>query len=306
MNQTGLKYFMEVARTGSASAASASLHVAVSAISRQIARLESEVGAALFERVARGMVLTEAGQLLLAHGRRMSLEAEAVRASITALHEAASGRIRVSCSQGLATEVVPAALADFRARHPGVRFHVNVAVASDVSRMVAEGEVDVAIAYSLESGEGVEVRHVQRAPMYAVLSANHPLAAQERVTLEDLRAYPVAVAHDTTTRALFDRACNLAGLMIEPVYSCNHGSALYAFVRDSDALLLASYPSVAARLEREALVARPVESIEMLSRSLQVQVMAGRLLPPMIETFVAEMIARLKTYDVPLDAVAVR
>ena len=65
-----LRYFVEVARTGSISDASARLHVAVSAISRQIAKLENETGAPLFERRPRGMALSEAGERLLAFAQR--------------------------------------------------------------------------------------------------------------------------------------------------------------------------------------------------------------------------------------------
>src|SRR3546814_8413147 len=69
MQSLATKYFYEVALKGSLTAASESLHVAVSAISRQITGLEEEVGAALFIRSARGMVPTEAGQILLRHVR---------------------------------------------------------------------------------------------------------------------------------------------------------------------------------------------------------------------------------------------
>jgi len=79
-----LRYFVEVARTGSLAAASEQLHVAVSAISRQIGKLEEDVGAPLFERLPRGMVLTEAGELLAEHARRTLLEADAVLGDISA------------------------------------------------------------------------------------------------------------------------------------------------------------------------------------------------------------------------------
>lgn len=80
-----VRYFVEVARTGSISDASARLHVAVSAISRQIARLEGELGVALFERRPRGMSLSEAGERLLAYAQRSLLEAEHVMKEIGGL-----------------------------------------------------------------------------------------------------------------------------------------------------------------------------------------------------------------------------
>ena len=79
---TPLRYFLEVARTGSISEASERLHVATSAISRQVAKLEQDVGAPLFERRPRGMALSEAGEILVAYARRSSLEAEQVLADV--------------------------------------------------------------------------------------------------------------------------------------------------------------------------------------------------------------------------------
>jgi DNA-binding transcriptional LysR family regulator len=298
MNDSALRYFMEVATSGSLSAASATLHVAISAISRQIAKLEDQVGAALFERMPRGMVLTDAGRLLLAHARRMALESDAVLQSIASLHGSAGNEIRIACSQGLAEEVVPSAVAAFRAASPSTRFHVVVGVTAEIGRLVSEGDVDVAIAFNLEPGKGVVVRHAQRSPLFAVMAGDHPLARHTQVTLDDLREHPIAVtSRVTTTRKLLDTACSMAGMLIEPVYTSTHGGALYAFVRDSDAILLAGYVSVAARLAHDGLVAKPIDNIEMQSRSLQVQVMAGRLLPDVVERFITAIVTRLQALD---------
>lgn len=136
------------------------------------------------------------------------------------------------------------------------------------------------------------------ARLFAVMSASHPLARQSQVTLDDLRAHPLAVTSQaTTTRMLLDMACNMAGVMIEPVCTSSHGGALYAFVRDSDAVLLAGYVSVAARLSHDGLVAKPIDNIEMQSRSLQVQAMAGRQLPEVVEHFITDIVARLQALD---------
>ncbi|WP_347615130.1 LysR family transcriptional regulator, partial [Comamonas thiooxydans] len=75
LQDTALRYFHEVAQCGSLSEASARLHVAASAISRQIAALEERLGTPLFERHPRGMVLNAAGEILADHARRAGLDA---------------------------------------------------------------------------------------------------------------------------------------------------------------------------------------------------------------------------------------
>src|SRR5690606_9492701 len=107
MESLAVRYFYEVAQKGSLSAASESLHVAVSAISRQVSALEQDLGSPLFLRSARGMVLTEAGELLLRHVRRATLEDQAVRASIASLRGAGHSVLRIACTQGLANDFLP-------------------------------------------------------------------------------------------------------------------------------------------------------------------------------------------------------
>ncbi|WP_046240845.1 LysR family transcriptional regulator, partial [Delftia tsuruhatensis] len=84
LQDTALRYFHEVAQCGSLTEASARLHVAASAISRQIAALEGLLGTPLFERHPRGMVLNAAGEILADHVRRAGLDAERALGEIEA------------------------------------------------------------------------------------------------------------------------------------------------------------------------------------------------------------------------------
>ena len=103
-----LRYFLEVARTGSLAASSENLHVAVSAISRQIAKLEDEVGTPLFERMPRGMVFTDSGQLLAEHARRALLDADAVLSEISEAHALGRGIVRSGAPRASRATFCPA------------------------------------------------------------------------------------------------------------------------------------------------------------------------------------------------------
>src|SRR5580692_1295240 len=107
MHTTALRYFLEVARSGSLSKASERLFVAVSALSRQIAKLEDEVGAPLFERRPRGMVLSEAGRLLVGYAQRSLLDAERVTEEIQGLSNGGRATIRIASSEGVAAHFLP-------------------------------------------------------------------------------------------------------------------------------------------------------------------------------------------------------
>lgn len=294
MQNLAARYFYEVAVTGSLSAASASLHVAVSAISRQITALEEDVGAALFVRSARGMVLTEAGKLLLSHVRRTQLETDAVLESIAALAGGSQSTIRIACTQGLANELVPRTMAEFGRLHPDIRFRIWVDSANQASQRVQAGEVDVAITFSTLPASGVHVLYTHSAPALAVMSKDHPLARRRRLDIRDLNGYPIALTDEnTSTFRLYQLASNMAGIWKEPTVYSNYGEALHAYVRESQAILFASYVSIGPRLEAIKLVAIPLRNTEMRARTVQVQVMHGRILPHIVEKFVNVAIQRL-------------
>ena len=289
LNQA-VKYFLEVAQTGSLSAASATLHVAVSAISRQISRLEEEVGAPLFDRASRGMTLTEAGRVMLAHARRTALESEATLNAIASLQGSPGNVIRVSSSQGLANELIPSAVAHFRKSFPDTRFKLWVGQSQIASEQVAQGEADIAMTFSVEPGQGIVVRHAIGSPVLAIMAIGHPLSSRSVVSMADITQYPLALTDKgTITRTMFDHSQGMAGKFVEAAVTSNNAGTLHAYVRESNSILLAGYVSVAQRLARYDLVAVPLSDPEMQFRSVQIQVMAGRLLPERMEKFITHL-----------------
>jgi DNA-binding transcriptional LysR family regulator len=148
------------------------------------------------------------------------------------------------------------------------------------------------MAFIAERVGGVSVRYSRRAPVQAVMAADHPLAGRASVSLQDLSQYPLALTGPgTTTRQLFEMGCALESVQLEPVLTCNDSSPLHGFVFGSDAIMLGGYISVAWSLRRDELVAVPISNAELQSRTLQIQVMPGRVLPPKAEAFI-ELLSR--------------
>lgn len=290
MQGIALKYFMEVAQAGSLSGASRRLHVAISAISRQITALEEEVGAALFVRAPRGMVLSEAGRLLLAHARRTQLECDEVLRQIGALQGKPHDEIRVGASEGAAQGFLPVAMVNFRARYPRTRFSLHVVTPPQAVRALVQGDIDVSVSFNVDPAQGVQVLHSWRAPVYAVMRADHPLSARRSLDVKDVLPYPLALTDDNSTaRRLLNRTCALEGLELNAALVANYSPALHGFVRHSDAIMFAGYISVAWRLADDGMVAIPIASPELQSRNLQIQSMEGRLLPESVMRFVDYM-----------------
>ncbi|WP_244851342.1 LysR family transcriptional regulator [Caballeronia sp. SL2Y3] len=288
MDQTALRYFLEVARSGSLSKASERLFVAVSALSRQIAKIEEQMGTPLFERRPRGMVLTEAGRLLANHARRSQLEDERVIDEIRGLSASGRATIRIAASEGVAPDFLPQAFAHFLTTHPRAHFHLDVSAPSIATQRVRDGSHDIAVCFSMAPEQDVHVHYAQRAPVYALMRRDHPLASREAVSLADLHAWPLAMhSQGVTLRQLFDIACSLEGLVFEPVFVGNYHMALQSFVRLTDAITLTGYLTVRSRLGAEGFAAVPISNPELHQRTLQIQTMAGRTLPQPVAAFVA-------------------
>lgn len=154
MLSSEVRFFLVVANCGSLSAASEQLFVAVSAISRQIQRLEAQVGTPLFERHARGMVLTEAGQIFENHIRKSLLNIEQAVAEIKGLKAERRTALRVACSNGVAFMLMPQLMARFRAEYPAVSFVLTVADTKTLARLVRNGECDMVLQFSLHPERG--------------------------------------------------------------------------------------------------------------------------------------------------------
>jgi DNA-binding transcriptional LysR family regulator len=298
VNNVALTYFLEVARAGSLSKASERLFVAVSALSRQIAKLESELGTPLFERRPRGMVLSEAGRLLAAHAQRSALETERICEEIRGLRAEGRTTLRIASSEGVAFDFIPALFAQFRHSYPQAHLHLEVTAPAIATQRVREGAADIAVCFSINPERDITVHHAQRAPVFALVRAGHPLAARESISLHDMLSYPVALPEQgTTLRQLFDLCCSVHGVLIEPVLTSNYHPAEYSFILNSDAVMLTGHLTVRARLEHDRIAAVPISHPEVHHRTLQVQTMAGRTLPAAIADFATLLVDAISEQD---------
>ncbi len=287
IDNTALRYFLEVVRSGSLSKASGNLYVAVSALSRQIAKLEEEVGAALFERRPRGMVLSDAGRLLADYARRSLLDAERVAEEIRGLSNGGRATIRVASSEGVAPHFLPQVFARFLRSHPATHFQLDVSAPSVATQRVRDGTADVAVCFSMAPEQDINVLYSQRAPIFALVRRDHPLGTRDSVSLADLLPWPLAInGPGVTIRQLFDIACSLEGLVFDPVFVSNYHAALHSFVLQTDAVTITGLLTVRGRLEPDGFAVIPISNAELHQRTLQVQTMAGRTLPRVIQAFV--------------------
>lgn len=294
MQSTSLRYFLEVVKSGSIADASYRLNVASSAISRQIAKLERELGVELFERRPRGMVPSAAGEVLSAHARRTMLDAERVTAEIKALQVPDRGFVRLASYEGFAVDILSEAIAEFRKRFPGVTFHLWVGNSVEVAQLIQDGEADIGTTFNLAPPRGVKIEQVVRRPMHALIPKHLPLAGLESVTMTQTLNYPVALPDKgRTQRHLIDAAFAMQGLVVEPVMSTNCISALRRFSDAADCIHFTSAIRTPGRTDMGDFIAVPVDDEVMTDSVLHILTMEDRTLPVAVRAFLDMLLDNL-------------
>jgi DNA-binding transcriptional LysR family regulator len=137
-----LRIFHAAAQAGSFTRAGESLNMSQSAVSRQVGALEQELGAPLFHRHARGLILTEEGELLLRAARDITLKLEAVRAQLADSRGEPTGALRVNTTVGLGSTWLTSRINEFLDLYPGIRLEL---ILDDSELDVAMRQADVAI-----------------------------------------------------------------------------------------------------------------------------------------------------------------
>jgi DNA-binding transcriptional LysR family regulator len=187
-----LRYLDAVARRRSFTRAALDLHVAQSALSQQVGRLERELGVELLRRTTRRVEVTEAGDLVLARARRALAEADGVRADLDALQGLARGTLRLGGVPPVGPVHPAALIADFSRAHPAVAITVREDVAFKLLGELRDGSLDLVLALvdlaTLDGLEGVRLRDEE---LVLVAPPDHALARARHVSVERLADEPL-------------------------------------------------------------------------------------------------------------------
>jgi DNA-binding transcriptional LysR family regulator len=193
MDFTALRYFSATAHSRSIRAASEQLHVSPSAISRQIAKLEHELRAPIFDRRAQGMKLTAAGEILLSRIDGVMREFSRVKSHIAALQDLQAGNVDIYCFQTAIESFVAPVLNRFHVQYPDVTFNVWMSSTDEAIEALITGVAEIGLVLNAPARDSITRLEVFRDRMVAVFSPNHPLANRKTVSLRDLDGFPFAL-----------------------------------------------------------------------------------------------------------------
>jgi DNA-binding transcriptional LysR family regulator len=281
-----LRYFREVYRHRSIRGASQTLNVAPSAVSRQILRLEHEVGLPLFERGARGVEPTEAGDVLAGFARDVRLGLDRVLAELDALRGLRGGRVRILSTEGLVAHFLTRAIAAFLADHPGVAFRLSVTGTDLVTVGVLKGEADIGLAFNAEPDPQLAFALRIRDPLAAVVAPGHPLARRRRLALAEVLDHACGVPEPSFgIRWMIDAECKAAKLPLRPTLETDSIEALRGFARSGAGVIFMPSLPIRRELEAGALVSVPLRERSFGHASHDVCILAHRTLPPASAAF---------------------
>lgn len=186
-----LRYFVAIAETGSFNAAAGVLHIAQSALSRQMQALEQACGGRLMERSVHGVVLTATGELVLGRARTLLAEAANLLAETNALNGDPTGLVRVAAPSSFGDILYPALAADVMRRLPRVQLELHEALNDAALAALREGSLEMAVVGALEHDPHISYTMLCVEPMLVVGQPGDPRLAVSSFPLEQLSDLPL-------------------------------------------------------------------------------------------------------------------
>jgi DNA-binding transcriptional LysR family regulator len=231
-----LRVLRALADHGTVTAAAEVLHLTPSAVSQQLAALETEVGQELLERRGRRVAITSAGRLLLSHTDAILTEVERAEAAMRQHADGATGEVRVAAFATAISLLVAPSLARLRETTPGLRLVVRDAEGHQGVTQLLDGEVELAVAVQHRGSPRPDDERLTQIPLYAepfdaVLPSNHPAAVATSVELATLSTDDwVTPSVGNPVRDVVLLACEQAGFQPRIVHCSDDFRSVAALV----------------------------------------------------------------------------
>jgi DNA-binding transcriptional LysR family regulator len=203
-----LRYFLALAQELSFTKGAIRANVAQPALSRQVRKLEDELGTALVDRTSRRVQLTAAGRRLAVHATLIIDEVETARAEILQITDLSTGRLAIGTTQTPGPLNVARLLYDFHALHPGIELAVREELSVAIADRLRTDELDLGLVSEIPepARHGLDMRQIASEPLVVALPPGHRLAADAEVDFHALGNESfILFPEGATIRSTFDR-----------------------------------------------------------------------------------------------------
>lgn len=211
MDIQSIRAFLKVNETGSFSRAAETLFITQPAISKRISTLEQSLGTLLFDRIGKTVQLTEAGLALLPNYQRILEEINESHRIISNLRETTSGKLKLATSHHIGLHRLPPVLKQFSRKYPEVALELQFMDSEQATQLVLQGEIELGIiTLPSQPDERLSLQKIWADPMHCVVACDHPLAANKKITRQQLLNEPsILPSSGTYTRALINAALKI-------------------------------------------------------------------------------------------------
>jgi DNA-binding transcriptional LysR family regulator len=295
MKLESLRYFHVAQECGSIRKAADRLHIAPSAISRQIAILERELKLRLLERTSIGVAPTAAGRLLAQHTQSIFRDIGRAQAAIDDLKGLQVGEVTVYAMEGLVSDFLPSLIAKFHAIHPGISFNLVLAATDRIIEALVHDQADIGISFNAKRRKDITVAARYAEPVSCIVSPRHPLAKLKSVTLKMLEQYPLALPNDSFgLRQLIDAAAERRGIVFNKLLTTNSLEVTKAFAAKGIAAAFMPPFTVRAEVARGSLRCVPVIEAGFRNPYSEVCIHRNRELSVAAKAFLEALVAEFK------------
>jgi LysR family transcriptional regulator, nitrogen assimilation regulatory protein len=259
MDLRQLKYFVEIARLGSLTAAATKVFVTQSALSRQMRLLEDDVGVPLFYREARGVRLTEAGQLMLSRADSLLRDADDLRAAVAARHEEPTGRLQLGAPPSLRGLLIAPFAVHFARQFPKVTLALREGPSRDICEALLKGGADVVVVSNLESLEPFVTLPLLTEALCWVASLERGLSFERKV---GMAAEPlILTSYPNSLRVIVDRALAAQGLSCQRVAEADTVSMMLDLIRRGLGCTVLPVSALQEPLTQRSISAAPIRGL---------------------------------------------
>ena len=283
-----LRAFVAIAESGTFTAGALRVHVTQAAISMQIRQLETEIGAKVFVRAPRHVILTEAGEQLLRRARHILREHDAALDEIAELAGAERGRLRIgSASAMVLTEKLPTILKELRKQHPAAEIAVTSGTSEVLVDQILAGEVDVAFVSLPVDERGIKTERLSEDQLVAIASPRHKLAKQRTISAFTLAGERLILGErGGNTRRLIDQFFAQAGVTLRVAMELSRQQAIKRMVEEDMGVGIVPLQSVRDEVEKGKLIRWWIEGAQ-INWELGVAQLSNGYDSPIMQKFVA-------------------
>jgi DNA-binding transcriptional LysR family regulator len=275
-----LRYLAESLRSGTMRAASENLNVAPSSISRQISKLEDELGVQLIERNRSPLKLTEAGEIALSYYREFTTQQEAFISQVRNLKGLKSGTVNIAVGEAIIGDFFLNVLDHYMTEHPDIRIVLRTAQTSEIVTMTLEDEIHLGMVYQPVSEAKIRIRTSSLQPLKVIVHPEHRLSKHASLTLMDITGERLGLVESyTRIRQILSTVEAEEQVFLTPVLISNSLLVLKEFVRSGSGVTI--LPAIAAHSEilSGKLCAIPLNHAALMRTSVSVITRLGRELP---------------------------